>query len=67
MPAVTGHALGQLIMLLQVATVVAGALYGVDPMNQPGVELSKRLSYGLMGRKGVEVPEIAEVDPDWVL
>lgn len=67
MPAVTGHALGQLIMLLQVATVVAGALYGVDPMNQPGVELSKRLTYGLMGRKGVAVPEIAEVDPDWVL
>jgi glucose-6-phosphate isomerase len=54
-------------MLLQIATVYAGALYGVDPLDQPGVELSKRLTYGLMGREGSEVPEIPEPDARWVL
>ncbi|MCH7530759.1 MAG: glucose-6-phosphate isomerase [Gemmatimonadetes bacterium] len=67
LPAVNAHALGQLIMLLQIATVLAGSLYGVDPMNQPGVELGKQLTYGLMGRTGVPAPEIAEADPRWVL
>jgi glucose-6-phosphate isomerase len=67
LPAVEAHALGQLIMLLEVATVIAGALYGVDPMNQPGVELGKQLTYGLMGRSGAPVPKIADVDPRWVL
>jgi glucose-6-phosphate isomerase len=54
-------------MLFEVATVIAGTLYGVNPMDQPGVELSKLLTYGLMGREGVVVPEIAEPDPDWVV
>lgn len=67
LPSIDAHALGQLIMLLEVATVLAGALYGVDPMNQPGVELGKQLTYGLMGRSGVPAPEIVDVDPRWVL
>ena len=67
LPAVDAHALGQLIMLLEIATVLAAPLYGVDPLDQPGVELGKQLTYGLMGREGVPAPEIAEVDPRWVL
>jgi glucose-6-phosphate isomerase len=67
LPRVDARALGQLFMLLQIATVYAGAMYGVDPLNQPGVELGKRLTYGLMGREGVERPEIADVDPRWVV
>ncbi|MDZ7780463.1 MAG: glucose-6-phosphate isomerase [Gemmatimonadota bacterium] len=66
-PAVTPEALGELIMLLQVATVYAGALYEVDPLDQPGVEMGKRLTYGLMGREGVDVPDIAPADPRWVV
>ena len=54
-------------MLLEIATVLAAPLYGVDPLDQPGVELGKQLTYGLMGREGVPAPEIAEVDPRWVL
>jgi glucose-6-phosphate isomerase len=53
--------------LLELATVYAGALYSVDPLDQPGVELGKRLTYGLMGKAGVERPDIAEVDPRWML
>jgi glucose-6-phosphate isomerase len=49
-------------MLMEVATVLAGALYGVDPMDQPGVEL-----YGLMGREGYVAPELDPGDPRWVV
>jgi glucose-6-phosphate isomerase len=65
LPRIGPHELGQLFMLLQVATVYAGALYRVDPLDQPGVELSKRLTYGLMGRVGVPRPEMREADPRW--
>ncbi len=54
MPAVTAHTVGQLLYLLEVATVFAGGLLGVDPLDQPGVELGKRLTFGLMGRPGFE-------------
>lgn len=67
LPRVGPEELGQLFMLLQIATVHAGALYDVDPLDQPGVELSKRLTYGLMGRAGAEAPEILEPEPRWVL
>jgi len=62
---VTPASLGGLFMLLQLATVYAGALYGVDPLDQPGVELGKVLTYGLMGREGFDRPEIPEPDPRW--
>ncbi|MBW3534095.1 MAG: glucose-6-phosphate isomerase [Gemmatimonadetes bacterium] len=57
--------LGSLFMLFQIATVYAGALYGVDPMDQPGVELGKELTYGLLGRTGFEAPSIGTGDPRW--
>ena len=67
LPRVGPEELGQLFMLLELATVYAGALYSVDPLDQPGVELGKRLTYGLMGKAGAERPDIAEPDPRWVL
>jgi len=51
---VDAHALGGLLMLFQIATVYGGAFYGVDPLDQPGVELGKELTYGIMGRAGFE-------------
>lgn len=56
---------GALFMLFQMAVVYAGALYGVDPLDQPGVELGKSLTYGLMGRAGHEPPAIPAADPRW--
>ena len=35
-------------------TVMAGALYGVNPFGQPGVEAGKNATYALMGRGGYE-------------
>jgi len=62
---VTPSSLGGLLMLFQIATVYAGALYGVDPLDQPGVELGKELTYGLMGRAGYAPPELPDPDPRW--
>ncbi|HSG46207.1 MAG TPA: glucose-6-phosphate isomerase [Longimicrobiales bacterium] len=63
--ALTPETLGGLFMLFEMATVYAGALYGVDPMDQPGVELGKVLTYGLMGRSGFEAPALPAPDPRW--
>jgi glucose-6-phosphate isomerase len=59
LPVVDAHAVGQLMMMLQIATVYAGALYDVDPLDQPGVELGKQLTYALMGRAGFAAPQPA--------
>jgi glucose-6-phosphate isomerase len=53
-PRVDARSVGELIMLLEVATVIAGELYDVDPMNQPGVELGKDFTNALMGKTGSE-------------
>lgn len=46
------RSLGALLMLFQIAAVYAGALYGVDPLSQPGVELGKRLARKLLAGNG---------------
>lgn len=51
---IDGFSVGQVLMMFQVATVFAGGLYNINPMDQPGVELGKKLTYGLMGRPGFE-------------
>src|SRR5918912_1642746 len=51
---------GGLIILLEVAAVYAGALYGVNPLDQPGVELGKRFTYAMLGR-----PDAAEARREW--
>ncbi len=55
--------LGALLQFFEIATVFAGALYGVDPLNQPGVELGKQLTYGLMGREGFDPPTLPQTGP----
>ncbi len=52
--------LGALIMFFQVATVLAGDLYGVDPLDQPGVELGKRFTYAMLDR-----PDAAAARREW--
>jgi glucose-6-phosphate isomerase len=47
-------ALGGLMLLYEAATAFAGGLYDIDPFDQPGVELGKRLAFGLLGRAGYE-------------
>ena len=59
--------LGELFMLMSVATIYAGALYDVNPLDQPGVEMGKQLTYGLMGREGYDPPEQSNPDVRWRL
>lgn len=54
MPAVTPETVGALIYLLEVQTVFAGGLFGINPLDQPGVEEGKEFNYALMGRPGYE-------------
>jgi glucose-6-phosphate isomerase len=52
LPDLTAASVGELLMFFQLATGYAGAWYGIDPFDQPGVELGKRLIYAAMGRPG---------------
>lgn len=48
LPEITPHTVGQLLYLFQVQTAIAGALYNVNPFDQPGVEEGKRLTYEIL-------------------
>jgi glucose-6-phosphate isomerase len=67
LPQLNAHTMGELLMMLQIATVYAGALYDVDPFDQPGVELGKQLTYGLMGRAGFSAPAVEASDKRYVV
>ncbi len=54
MPRINSHTLGQLFYLLEMETAFAGELFNVNAFNQPGVELGKNFTYGVMGRSGYE-------------
>jgi glucose-6-phosphate isomerase len=51
---VTEETVGALLFLLEMQTAYAGELYDINAFDQPGVELGKHFTYGLMGRKGFE-------------
>jgi glucose-6-phosphate isomerase len=54
LPRVDEFTLGAFLQMLEFQTAFAGELYGVNAFDQPGVELGKKMTYGLMGRKGFE-------------
>jgi glucose-6-phosphate isomerase len=54
LPKVDEYHLGMFFQLLEFQTAFAGELYGIDAFDQPGVELAKKLTNGLMGRRGFE-------------
>ena len=45
---------GYFFVTYECATVIAGWLFNINPYDQPGVELGKKLTYAIMGRKGYE-------------
>jgi glucose-6-phosphate isomerase len=53
-PVIDAFAIGEFFFLYELQTVMAGALYGVNPFGQPGVEAGKNATYALMGRDGYE-------------
>ena len=54
--------LGALFMFLEIATIFAGELYGVNPLDQPGVELGKQFTYAMLGR-----PDAEQARQEWNL
>lgn len=64
--------LGGLFMLFGLATVYAGELYRVNPLDQPGVELGKQFTYAMLGRADAvearaEWALLPTPDPRWML
>jgi glucose-6-phosphate isomerase len=53
-PKLDAASFGEAVMFFQIATGYAGVFYGIDPFDQPGVELGKRLTYAAMGRPGYQ-------------
>jgi len=54
LPEINPFTVGQLLFMLEVQTLYAGGLLGINPMDQPGVEAGKQFTYGIMGRNGFE-------------
>jgi len=54
--------IGQFLYLYEVSTSIAGAMFNINPYDQPAVELGKKATFALMGREGYE--ELArEMEP----
>ncbi len=55
----TAHAAGALMMLLEATTVFTGWLMDINPIDQPAVELGKRLANARLGAPGYATEEEA--------
>jgi len=51
---VNAYTVGQFIYLFEVTTSFAGALFNINPYDQPAVELGKEATFALMGKEGYE-------------
>jgi glucose-6-phosphate isomerase len=63
LPRLDADTFGEAVMFFQIATGYAGVFYGIDPFDQPGVELGKKLTYAAMGRAGYEAHGQVERGP----
>lgn len=54
LPSINEQSLAYLLYAFELMTAIAGDIYEVDPFDQPGVELSKKYTYALLGKKGFE-------------
>ncbi len=64
LPDVSAETFGEILMFFQIATGYAGVWYGVNPFDQPGVELGKKLTFAAMGRPGYSVDDTLPPDND---
>lgn len=53
-PAITARTVGEFIYLYESVIPIMGKLDGIDPYDQPAVELGKQLTFHFMGRQGYE-------------
>jgi glucose-6-phosphate isomerase len=57
---VNAYTVGQFIYLFEVTTSFAGALFGVNPYDQPAVELGKEATFALMDKAGDEYEQLTQ-------
>ena len=61
-PKITAQTVGEFIYLYECAVPIMGKLMGIDPYDQPAVELGKKLTFHLMGRQGfAEDAELSKI------
>jgi glucose-6-phosphate isomerase len=72
-PAINAFTLGQLFMIFEMQTAIAGELYNINAFDQPGVEAGKINTYALLGRSGYEQrrneieTRFAQRDEQWII
>jgi len=71
---VNAYTVGQFIYLYEVTTSFTGALFGINPYDQPAVELGKQATLALMGKPGdeneklaQEIQSLIEIDGDFLV
>jgi len=46
--------LGALFYFFELCTAFSGKLYGINPFDQPGVEIGKKIAFGILGKEGFD-------------
>ncbi len=69
---VNAYTIGQFIYLFEVTTSFAGALFNINPYDQPAVELGKEATFALMGRADFEelarqIRPLTKIDADFLV
>ena len=69
---VNAYTVGQFIYLYEVTTSFTGALFNINPYDQPAVELGKEATFALMGKEGYEdfsqkIRSKTEIDEDYLI
>jgi glucose-6-phosphate isomerase len=52
LPQLDAYHIGALFMFFEMSVALTGEMLGINAFDQPGVELSKKYTYKMMGRKG---------------
>lgn len=69
---VSAYTIGQFIYLFEVTTSFAGALFSINPYDQPAVELGKEATFALMGKPDYEnltkeIQSFMDIDKDFLV
>ena len=64
---IDAYSVGQFIYLFEVTTSIAGALFNINPYDQPAVELGKEATFALMGKSeqkdlARQIQPLSEID-----
>ena len=71
-PEANAYTVGQFIYLFEATTSLTGALFNINPYDQPAVELGKEATFALMGRPDYEnlkqeIQSLTEIDEKFLV